>query len=305
MDRLKCIRTFVQIARSESLSTAAVELGISRSLASAHLIQLEEHLGARLITRTTRQCRLTAAGEEYLKMCLSALNILDEADARISYLQSQVAGQIKVMASFAFGTFQLAPIITSFARNHPDTTISLSLFDRSFSAEEFLDGGFDIGISTHPMRQSDLISTKVAETSWIPCATRNYLDGAPRLRAPSDLTNHLCLIHQSHAPKGVWVFTRPSGKIEVPVKGPLTTNSSAVLRNAALNNLGVAMLPFYLVDADIEQGTLVHVLPGAHPFNQSIFLVYPPSKRLPMRLRVFVDYVKSRLRNKPAGLDTA
>lgn len=301
MDHLKCIRTFVQIGRSENLSTAAAKLGISRSLASAHLMQLEDHLGARLIMRTTRQCELTAAGEEYLQMCLKALTVLDDADARIGYLQSQVAGQIKVMASFAFGTFQLAPIITNFAQHHRKTTISLSLFDRSFSAEEFLAGGFDIGISTGPIRQADLISTKISETSWIPCATRKYLDSSPRLRAPSDLTSHLCLIHQSHAPKGVWTFIRPSGKIEVAVKGPLTTNSSAVLRNAALSDLGVAMLPIYMVETDLKRGDLMHVLPGARPCNQSIFLVYPPAKRLPRRLRVFVDYVKSSLRNKPRG----
>ena len=300
MDELKCIRTFVQIARSGSLSTAAVAQGISRSLASAHLMQLEKRLSVSLITRTTRQCRLTDAGEEYLKMCLSALTILNDADTRISYLQSQVTGQIKVMASFAFGTFQLAPIITSFVRDNPDTTISLTLLDRSFSADEFLTGGYDIGISTQPMRQSNLISTKLCETSWIPCATLKYLGGATCLRAPSDLTDHLCLIHKSHAPKGVWAFTCQSGQIEVTVKGPLTTNSSAVLRNAALNDLGIAMLPFYLVEADLSQGSLVHVLPSARPLNRSIFLVYPPVTRLPRRLRMFVDYVKKRFKNKPA-----
>ncbi len=85
------------------------------------------------------------------------------------------------------------------------------------------------------------------------------------------------------------------------MKGPLTTNSSAVLRNAALNDLGVAMLPFYMVEMNLKQGELIHVLPSARPFNQSIFLVYPPAKRLPRRLRVFVDYVKSSLRNKPGS----
>lgn len=296
MDQLKCIKTFVQIAQSKSVSTAAAGLGISRSLASVHLLQLEEHLGARLITRTTRHCKLTEAGEEYLKMCVAALRALDEADARISYLQSHVAGQIKVMASIAFGTFQLAPIITSFARDNPDARISLSLFDRSFSAEDFLQGRFDIGISTHPIKKADLISAKISETSWIPCATKLYLDGAAPMRAPTDLARHRCLIHQSHAPKCIWTFTRPGGKIEVEVSGPLTTNSSAVLRNAALHDLGVAMLPYYLVKADLKEGRLVHVLPDARPFNRPIYLVYPPAKRLPRGLRVFVDYVKERLK---------
>ncbi len=144
MDRLKCIRTFVQISRSGNLSSAAAELGISRSLASAQLLLLENHLGAKLVTRTTRQCTLTSAGEEYLTMCTAALKTLDDADARISELQSHVTGKIKVMASFAFGTFQLAPIITSFAKTNPDTNVSLTLFDRAFSAEDFLEGGFDV-----------------------------------------------------------------------------------------------------------------------------------------------------------------
>jgi len=296
VDRLKCIRTFVQIGRSSNLSEAAAELGISRSLASTHLMQLEEHLGTKLITRTTRQCKLTRAGEEYLRLCLPALRAFDEADAKISDFQSQLKGPIKVMASIAFGTFQLGPIVTTFARLHPDVAISLSLFDRSFSAQEFIDGGFDVGISTHPIRQADLISSKISETFWIPCATKKYLETAPKLQTPSDLKKHSCLIHQTHAPKRIWAFTTPGDKIEVPVQGPLTTNSSAVLRDAALSDLGIAMLPYYLVDADLRKGKLRRVLADAKPFNRPIFLVYPPVKQLPRRLRVFVDYIKSRLR---------
>ena len=301
MDRLKCIRTFVQISRCASLAAAAEQLGISRSLAGEHLRQLEEHLGVRLVTRTSRQMALTRMGEEYLAQCLTILKTVAEADARISQLQLDPEGPVKVMASMAFATYGLGPIIIDFTRANPAISINLQIVDRSFYIEEFIDGSYDLGISTHSVKDTELISTKLTEVTWAPCATPAYLAAHPQVQSPDDLASHTCLIHQRHAPDGVWeFFGGETQTAAVMVKGCFSTNSALVLRDAALSDLGVAMLPAYLVRADIEQGRLVRILPAWICRKKPAYLIYPQMKRLPRRTRVFIDYLREAFRQQSA-----
>jgi len=301
MDRLKCIRTFVQISRCASLAAAAEELGISRSLAGEHLRQLEEHLGVRLVTRTSRQMALTRMGEEYLAQSLTILKTVAEADARITQLQMDPEGPVKVMASMAFATYGLGPIIIDFSRRNPAISINLQIVDRSFYIEEFIDGSYDLGISTHSVKDTDLISTKLTDVTWAPCATPAYLASHPQVLSPEDLASHNCLIHQRHAPDSVWEFfggETPAGA--VMVQGCFSTNSALVLRDAALSDLGIAVLPTYVARADIEQGRLVRILPGWTCRKKPAYLIYPEMKRLPRRTRVFIDYLCEAFR-QPSG----
>ena len=301
MDRLKCIRTFVQIARCASLASAAEQLGISRSLAGEHLRQLEDHLGVRLVTRTSRQMALTRMGEEYLTQSLTILKTVAEADARITELQTEPEGPVKVMASMAFATYGLGPIIIDFTRQNPAISINLQIVDRSFYIEEFIEGSYDLGISTHSVKDTELISTKLTDVTWVPCATPAYLAAHPRVRSPADLANHTCLVHQRHAPDGLWEFSgRSTRATTVKVDGCFSTNSALVLRDAALGDLGITMLPTYLVRADIEQGRLTRILPGWKCREKPAYLIYPQMKHLPRRTRVFIDYVREAFRQQPA-----
>ena len=298
MDRLKCIRTFVQIARAQSLSNAAKDLSISRSLASHHLQQLEEHLGVRLVNRTTRQLVLTEISEKYLVLCLKALQGFDAADAQISELQASIRGHVKIMASIAFATIQLTPVIIAFNRLYPDVTVSLILSIGPFSADEFIEGAYDVGISINALKDTGIISTKVGEVTWGACATEAYLAAHEPIRAPADFAKQVCLVHRSHAPDSIWRFTGPKGKAEIPVKGPLFTNSFLVLKAAVLENIGVAMFPLYSVENDIRSGNLVRVLPNYDCVTRPVFLVYPQAAHLPKRTRVFIDFMKQELKKR-------
>jgi DNA-binding transcriptional LysR family regulator len=298
LDRLKCIRTFTQIAKSLSLATAAKELQISRSLVSYHLQQLEDHLGVRLMNRTTRQLVLTTIGEEYLALCEKALQGFDAADAHISEMQVAISGHIKIMASIAFATIQLTPVIIAFNKLYPDVTVSLILSIGPFSPKDFIENGYDVGISINSMRDTGIISTKVGEVTWGACATKAYLSSHDPIRSPSDFTNQVCLVHRSHTPDSVWRFMGPHGLSEIPVKGPLFTNSFLVLKAAVLANIGIAMFPLYSIAGDIESGALVRVLTTYDSVTRPVFLVYPQSAHLPKRTRVFIDFLRQELKNR-------
>ena len=298
MDRLKAIATFVQIAKSQSVSRAAEELGMSRALASAHLKQLEDHLGVRLVNRTTRHLAITEAGAEYLSFCTKILDNFDDEEARISQMQTEPEGRLKVMASMAFGQSQLAPIIARFTSLYQKVRISLILSDRSFSPSDFVEGGYDLGISMHVVKDASIVSSKVAEGAWLACASLQYLDSHPPIKAPGDLARHNCLIHRSHAPDSIWRFTGSSKSFETPVSGSLFTNSAMVLRSSVLSNVGVAMLPIYAIADDLQQGRLTQTLSAFEGAKRPIYVVYPHSRYMPKRARLFIDFVRQQLKGK-------
>src|SRR5665647_627912 len=163
MDRLKAIETFVRIAQTGSLSKAAQELGTSRALASSHLKQLEDHLGARLVNRTTRQLSLTEIGQEYLTFCQATLASFEETESAISRRRDEPRGTLKILASMAFGNLHLAPAIARFTAEHSDIKVSLILTDTSFSPFELIDQGYDLAVWMHSIEDMSIISTKLGE----------------------------------------------------------------------------------------------------------------------------------------------
>jgi DNA-binding transcriptional LysR family regulator len=299
LDRLKAINTFMQIARSGNLARAARELGISRSIVSTHLKQLEDHLGILLVKRTTRSVVLTEAGQEYLNACMSVINGLIEAESRLSADQRGASGHLKCMASMAFGMFQLGPMIPEFVASYPQIRMSLILTDRGFAAEDFLEGDFDLGVSMDNMKDASFISTKIGEVQWIPCAGPDYFHNRPPLLTPADLKDHNCLTHRSYAPDSVWKLFGPGGAEEIRVSGSVFTNSSAVLRDSVLRGTGVAMLPRYSVEEDMAESRLVRVLDRYTGVKRPIYLVYHESRFLPKRARLLIDFLKKKIRTLP------
>jgi DNA-binding transcriptional LysR family regulator len=299
MDRLKTISTFVQIAKSGSLARAAKELGMSRSLVSSHLRQLERHLGVLLVKRTTRTLVLTEAGTEYLQSCLELMKGLVEAEGRLSNLQKKDVGHLKIIASTAFGTLRLGPIIVDFTKKYKKIRVTLILSDRGFTPADFLEGNFDLGLSTDQPEKGAVIRAKIGEVRWIPCVGSGYFETHPPIETPSDLQTHNCLVHRSYSSDFTWRFSGPNGEAEVKVSGSLFTNSAMVLKGAVLARSGVAMLPLYGVGSELKIGEIQQVLPNYKAKSRPLYLVYQDSRYLPHRARTFIDYLKRELKRQP------
>jgi DNA-binding transcriptional LysR family regulator len=299
MDRLKTITTFVQIARSGSLAKAAHELEMSRSLVSAHLKQLEDHLGVLLVKRTTRSLVLTEAGSEYLRSCTELINGFVAAEGRLAAMQQGAAGHLKIMASMAFGTFRLGRIILDFTRRFEDIRVSLILLDRGFAPSDFLEGDFDLGLSMDNMEIGTLINAKLGVVAWVPCVGARYFEKHDRIQVPQDLVHHNCLVHRSYAPASTWSFHGAAGAIAVKVSGSLFTNSAVVLKDAVRSLEGVAMLPLYAVRPELESGMLQRILPDYEGPGRPLYLVYQDSRYLPNRARLFIDHLKKELKRHP------
>ncbi len=298
MDRLKAIETFVRIAQTGSLSKAAQELGMSRALASSHLRQLEDHLGARLLNRTTRQLSLTEAGQEYLTFGQNMLAAFEEAEQSITRSRDEPRGTLKILASMAFGNVHLAPMAAEFSLLHPDIKISLILTDTSFSPFDLIDQGYDLAVWMHAIEDMSIISTKLGEVRWPALASPAYLEKHAHPQHPADLANHACLLHRSISPDSTWRFLGPEGQVAVKVAGPLFTNSVFALRASALAGLGVTLLPSYFIEEDLSSGRLVQIFQTHEPPQRPIYALYPHGRYLPLKSRLFIDYLRAYVRRQ-------
>lgn len=298
MDRLKAIETFVRIAQTGSLSKAAQELGMSRALASTHLRQLEDHLGARLLNRTTRQLSLTEAGQEYLAFSQATLAAFEDAEQSITRSRDEPRGTLKILASMAFANLHLAPVTAEFSLLHPDIKISLILTDTSFSPFDLIDQGYDLAVWMHAIEDMSIISTKLGEVRWPALASPAYLEKHVRPEHPADLATHPCLLHRSIAPDAMWRFNGPEGQVSVKVSGPLLTNSVFALRAGALAGLGVTLLPTYFIEEDVASGRLVEIFSQYEPPRRPIYILYPHARYLPLKSRLFIDFLRAYVRRQ-------
>ncbi|MDB5642837.1 MAG: Transcriptional regulator, LysR family [Hyphomicrobiales bacterium] len=298
MDRLKAIETFVRIAQTGSLSKAAQELGMSRALASTHLRQLEDHLGARLLNRTTRQLSLTEAGQEYLTFGQTMLAAFDEAEQSITRSRYEPRGTLKILASMAFANVHLAPMAAEFSGLHPDIRISLIMTDTSFSPFDLIEQGYDLAVWMHAIEDMSIISTKLGEVRWPALASPAYLETHARPEHPAELAGHPCLLHRSISPDSTWRFDGPGGQVAVKVAGPLFTNSVYALRASALAGLGVTLLPSYFIEEDLASGKLVQIFQDYEPPRRPIYVLYPHGRYLPLKSRLFIDHLRAYVRRQ-------
>ncbi len=302
MDILKAMEIYVHVGGELSYAAAAERLGISRANVTKYVMQLEQHLGARLLNRTTRRVSLTEVGEDYYRFCRRILARIQDKEADISGLQAEAKGEIKVMAPKSFGGLYMGTVVSEFHRRHPEIRLSLFLADVSLSAIDLIENGFDLAIRLTGQADSTIIARNIATTRWVLCAAPGFLGSVEPPRRLRDLTSLPCLIHsRSTAMPGsaVWKLQGPRRVESVKVAGPLTANSVMTLRAAALDGLGVALLPTYCIGRDLAARTLTELLPAYRGPEEQISVLFPHRRFLPAKSRLLIDFLAERFRRPP------
>jgi DNA-binding transcriptional LysR family regulator len=292
VDRFRTIDSFVRVATARSFSGAAKQLGISRALVSLHITDLEKRLGVRLFNRTTRNLTLTDAGTNYLDFCQRMLAEMAERESSIAQFQKEPRGQLKVNAPKSFGSLHLADAVVNFSARYPNIQVSLILEDYSFRPYDFVDHGLDVAVRLGDLPDSSLIARKIATLQWVVCASPKYVAQHGEPKAPADLGKHTCLAHIFLDPNDrAWRLHDADHLISVKISGAFSSNSALVLRKAALAGLGIAYLPLYCIESDLNSGALRRLLSDYSPPQRPIYVVYPPAARIPERVRTFVDFL--------------
>ncbi|HEY4133738.1 MAG TPA: LysR family transcriptional regulator [Alphaproteobacteria bacterium] len=298
MDRLKAMETYVRVVKEGSFAAAAGQMGVSRAIVTKHVMQLETQIGARLINRSTRRFSVTEIGREYYGFCLRLLEQVSEQDAMIGRLQEEPRGALKILAPKSFGSLYLGGILSEFTALYPGIRVSLVLNDVSMRSLDLIENGFDLAIRLTAHADSSLMAKRVGALRWLPCASPDYLSRHAAPRLPDELVRHNCLMHTKHA-DGLWRFDGPQGPLAVKVDGSVSANSVIVLRQMTLDGQGVALLPTYCIGPDLAAGRLRRLLPSYSGPDESIYVMFPHRELLPVKIRLFIDFVAERIGAAP------
>ncbi|ONY00632.1 LysR family transcriptional regulator [Burkholderia cenocepacia] len=288
MDKFRAMRTFVKVAQTSSFIKAANLLNMSVGVASRHVALLEDELGVRLLNRTTRKVSLTEAGALFTESCQRVLDELDEALSISTSTTRPATGRLRVSAPTVFAISRLAPLLTLYRTSYPDVTIDLMLVDRPVDlVEEQLDVCI---VPAHHVKSLNVVSRPLTISEFHICATPSHLSdhGAPL--HPSDLADHAFLAYRSDHREEVMVFKDAADvAVEVLPKSAVTSNNFGLLRESALADLGIAMLPAYIVQHDIAEGRLVQVLNEFQLPVSEHRIVYSTRRHLSAKTRGFID----------------
>jgi len=289
MDRLAAMQALVRVVEAGSFVRAAERLEWSTSSLSRLIADLEEHLGARLLNRTTRRLSLTESGQAFYERSVQLLNDLEEAEALAGQSVAVPRGTIRLTCSYNVATHRLAPAIASFVARYPRVRFDVTVAERIV---DLVDEGFDLALRIGRVGSEQLVARKLGETMLVVCAAPAYIErrGAPV--KPEDLAAHDTLTY-AYAPNArTWQLFDATGAMhEVRAGGSLHANNGDILIAAAVAGLGIVCEPDFLVGAELQSGRLLPLLPGYVGRRADIWAVYPSRRHLSVKVRLFVDHV--------------
>lgn len=282
------IRAFVQVFEAGGFSAAARQFGRSKALLSKYVTDLEDHLGVRLMNRTTRKLSLTEAGEAYYREVAEILQQLDDLDATISEQTAAPRGLLRVSAPRNFGETTLAPALYAFLKSNQDVTLDLRLEDRFV---DLVEEGIDVALRITSMPDSSLIARKIVDTKLVICASPSLIKVHGTPETPDALRALPCIIDVNLMGQANWRFSGPDAPASVHVAGPVRVNSPLAAMQAAVDGLGFAALPLYVAEKEIKAGRLVTVLGEFLPDGPSLNAVYANRRHLAGKVRALIDHL--------------
>ena len=301
MDRFHAIEAFVKVVETGSFARAAERLGVSVSSVSRHVTDLEAHLNARLLNRTTRRLSLTEIGRAFHERCVQLLADLEEAEESAGEGTVVPRGTLRLTCGVTFGERYLAPAIAEFMARYPQMRFDAELSDR---VVDLVEEGFDAAVRIGAVGGQNLVARKVGTTRLVCCAAPSYLAQHGEPRAPEDLAAHACLLY-AYAPQiGLWPFRDPDGgERNVRVAGPAHSNNGRFLEALAVAGVGISYEPDFIVGPDVKAGRLVQILRAFAPPAAGIHVVYPSRRHLSAKVRAFTDFLTQRFTGAEWALD--
>ena len=297
MDRFESMRAFTRVVDMKGFAAAARTMGLSRSVVNKAVIRLENELGTQLLRRSTRKVTPTETGLAFYDRCMQILGDLDEAIASVKELQDRPTGSLRINAPMTFGTQHLAPVVADFMAEHAEVGVELVLNDRFVDP---IEEGFDLTIRiAEPQYTTSLITREIVPAKRVLCASPAYLEAAGEPDSPKDLKQHRCLQYGYSGTASHWRLKGPDGEQTWAINCRMWSNNGDVLRAAAVRGQGIALLPTFIVGEDLQNGSLLSVLPEYPPPELSVTALYPRHRHLSAKVRLFVDLMEERFGGRP------
>lgn len=293
MDRFEAMSVFVEVVDAGSLSAASRKLKMPLPTVSRKVTQLEAHLKARLLNRSTRKLVLTDAGRSFLLSCKSILENVREAERAASGEYTAPTGELVITAPIVLGRLHVLPIATEFLKAYPDVQARLVLGDASL---DLLENHIDIAVRIGELPGSNLIATRVGTIKTVVCASPDYLSRRGTPKRPQDLADHECISFTGLTSPDVWTFRTRRADLAVPVRSRLVVNTAEAAIDAAIQGAGVTRVLSYQVESALRAGKLITALENYESAPVPVSLVYTSQRLLPLKVRAFLEYASPRLR---------
>ncbi len=293
MDRFTALRVFRAVVDCGSFAAAARDLGLSNAAVSKNIGELEAHIGARLLTRTTRSMSLTEAGTIYYERVGRVLDDLAEADTALGPMQQVPKGLLRVSAPMTLTLTCLSSAMPKFLSRYPEIYVDLQMDDRRVN---IIEEGFDLAIrGSDNLEDSTLIARKLMSLPHVVCGAPAYFERAGIPNSPDDLKDHSCIQFTLSGHVSEWEFRQSDRSIRVPIDGRYKVTSSLAVRDALRAGFGLSLIPWLYVRMDIEQGRLRSVLNDWSTVETSVYAVYPSRRYVVAKLRAFLDFLVEEL----------
>ena len=295
MDRFLAINAFVRVVEAGSFARAAERMDVSVSAVSRQVAELENHLDARLLNRTTRRLSLTESGRAFHERAVQLLADLEEAEQSANAGTLAPRGTLRLTSSNTFGARHLAPAIAEFVSRYPAMRFDIELSDR---ATDLVEEGFDVAVRIGSIGSQNLVGRKVGVTSLVCCAAPAYLARHGEPHTPEDLAQHQCLSYEYSPQRNLWPFRDRQGRErDVRIAGPVHANSGRFLEALAAEGVGICYEPDFIVGPEVKAGRLKVLLRTFAPPPSSIYVAYPSRRHLSAKVRVFADFLATRFAN--------
>ncbi len=293
MDRLHAMSVVVAVGEAGSFSAAARRLGMPLPTLSRRISDLEAHLNTRLFNRSTRRLSPTDAGQAYLQACKRILDDVTEAERSASGEFNAPRGDLVVSAPIVFGRLHVLPTIGAFLKAYPDVRVRFVQSDRLIN---LLEEHVDLAVRIGDLLDSVLIAARVGSTRRVLCASPRYLEEFGIPTHPTQIPAHQLISFEGLTSPDTWVFKSDPADIAIPIRPKLIVNTAEAAIDAAIEGVGLTRVLSYQIEHAVKAGALATILKRFEPAPAPISLVYPGQRRLPLKLRAFLDFAAPRLR---------
>ncbi len=290
---------FVKVVETGSFSETARQMGATPSAISRAISRLEKVLGTRLLQRTTRKLRLSESGRQIYVNCLDMVNAAQAVMESSGQFHSEPQGTVRMSVPKAVGHFMLHPHMPEFFQRYPKIDVQMLLEDRYV---DFIDDGVDLAIRITDHPPGGLMGRRLIEINHLLCATPQYLAEHGTPEQPQDLKQHSCIYLGEQPADSKWKFRQGSKTITVQVSGRYSANHTGIRLDAALKHIGIASLPYFVARHALQDGRLIQVLPDWYfktYYSGDAWLLYPPTRHLPPKLSVFIQFLAEKLALEP------
>ncbi|WP_226893771.1 LysR family transcriptional regulator [Nisaea sediminum] len=296
LENLTGLVVFAKVVEEGGFSKAAASLGISKSSVSKQVSALEDHLGTRLLNRTTRRFSLTESGTLLYERCQRIVAEVDAAEREAGSLQSKPSGLLRVSAGVSFGRVQLAKLLPGFLFDYPDLSVELVLNDRRV---DLVEEGYDVALRIGDLADSSLIARKLCPVRVVTVASPDYLKKRGEPKHPDDLAGHAHLAY-SYLNEGMsWNFRAGDRTQHARISPRALANNGDAILTMAESGGGIAQIPTFICADSVRAGRLKPILCDFEPAEFGLYAMYPHARNLPLKVRVFVDFLSRKFRGEP------